>query len=234
MKKKEKKKFLVFSAHPDDLDFGCAATIAKLTKEGNEVAYCVITNGEKGTHKINQTKKEMVELREQEQCAAGVAVGVEEVIFLRETDGNLECTRDIFKKIVRVIRQIKPNVILSQDPGNLMFDNFYRFHRDHRKAAECVFDAIYPAAGLKAFFPELIKEDALPHQIDEVWFYATDRPNHFINISKTIAQKIEALRCHESQFHDFKEVEESVYKNARNQGKKKKMEHAEGFRRLTF
>ncbi|TSC61581.1 MAG: GlcNAc-PI de-N-acetylase family [Parcubacteria group bacterium Gr01-1014_48] len=234
MNKKEKKKFLVFSAHPDDLDFGCAATVAKLTHEGHEVVYCVITNGEKGIHKINHTKQQMVKLREKEQCAAGAAVGVHEVLFLRQTDGNLEHTSEVRKKVIRVIREVKPHVILSQDPGNQRFDSFYRFHRDHRITAEIVFDAIYPAAGSKAFFPELISEKVHPHQIEEVWFYGTDHPNLFVNITNTIEKKIEALRCHDSQFHDFDNMAKHVYQNARTQGKKKKMTHAEGFRRLTF
>jgi LmbE family N-acetylglucosaminyl deacetylase len=231
---KKKKKFLVFSAHPDDLDFGCAATVAKLTSEGNEVVYCVITNGEKGTQKVNHTKQQMVKLREKEQCAAGAAVGVRNVVFLRQTDGNLEHTSEVRKKVIRVIRETKPDIIISQDPGNHSFDSFYRFHRDHRITAEIVFDAIYPAAGSKAFFPELINEKVHPHQIEEVWFYGTDRPNLFVNITNTIEKKIEALRCHDSQFHDFEKLADHVYQNARTQGKKKKMIHAEGFRKLTF
>ena len=158
MKKIEKKKFLIFSAHPDDLDFGCAATTAKLTSDGHEVIYCILTNGEKGTHKIDQTTKDMVNMREGEQRAAGAVVGVREVIFLGQVDGNLEHTVDVRKAVVRVIRKVQPHIVISQDPGNQSFDNFYRFHRDHRITAEIVFDAIYPATGSKAFFPELADE----------------------------------------------------------------------------
>ncbi len=235
MKETDPKNFLVFSAHPDDLDFGCAGAIAKLTDDGHSVVYCVITNGEKGTHKVDETREQMVEMREKEQKAAAASVGVHEVIFLGQTDGTLEHTMDVRKKVVRVIRQVKPHIVVSQDPGNHTFDNFYRFHRDHRVTAEIVFDAIYPAAGSKAFFPELAEEEnILPHQIEEVWFYATDKPNHFINITETIEKKMEALRCHESQFHDFEELAEKVYQNARMHGKKKNMGHAEGFRRISF
>ncbi len=235
MENKEAKKYLVFSAHPDDLDFGCAATVAKLTSEGNEVIYCVLTNGEKGTHKVDQSKKQMVEMREKEQRAAGAAVGVEEVIFLGEIDGNLEHTPEVCKKVIRVIREVKPHIIISQDPGNQTFDNFYRFHRDHRVTAEIVFDAIYPAAGSKAFFPELVEEEnILPHQIEEAWFYGTERANISIDVSQTIAKKIDALRCHISQFEDFDLLEKHVYEHAGDHEEKEKMTHAERFRRISF
>jgi len=234
MRTTRKKKILVFSAHPDDLDFGCAATIAKLTSQGHEVVYCIVTNGEKGTHKVEQTKEEMVTMREQEQRAAGLVIGVNKVIFLHQTDGDLEHTQEVRKKVTCIIRQVKPDVVISQDPGNQRFDSFYRFHRDHRITAEIVFDAIYPAVGSKAFFPELEQGDALPHQIDEVWFYGTDRPNLYINVSSSMHKKMDALRCHDSQIKDFDALHAHLFKHARTEGRKKKMKYAESFRRLTF
>lgn len=234
MKKTKKKKFLVFSAHPDDVDFGCAATVALLTAQGNEVVYCILTNGEKGIHKVEQTCAEMIAMREKEQVAAAATVGVREVLFLRQTDGDLEHTKDVRKEVTRVIRQVRPDVVISQDPGNLRFDNFYRFHRDHRVTAEIVFDAIYPGVGSKAFFPELAQEDILPHQIEEVWFYGTDRPNLYIDVSHTIEKKIDALRCHESQIKDMDELRSYLLARAQAAGKKKKMASAEEFRRLAF
>ncbi|MBI4087175.1 PIG-L family deacetylase [Candidatus Kaiserbacteria bacterium] len=234
MKLKQKKKFLVFSAHPDDLDFGCAGTVAQLTAEGNEVVYCILTNGEKGTHKVKQTKKEMVAMREREQKAAGKVVGVQKVIFLRNTDGDLEHTKDVRKEVTRVIRRERPDVVLSQDPGNNSFDSFGRFHRDHRITAEIVFDAIYPGVGSDSFFPELAQEDIFPHQIEEVWFYSSEKPNYFVNITATIAQKIAALKSHESQIKDMKDMEARLRKRARDFGKKKGWKYAEAFRRLTF
>lgn len=232
--KKQEKKFLVFSAHPDDLDFGCAATTAKLTGEGNEVVYCILTNGEKGTHKWKQTREEMIAMREREQEAAGKVVGVEKVVFLRNTDGDLEHTKEVRREVTRVIRAQKPDIILSQDPANHEFDNFYRFHRDHRITAEIVFDAIYPGVGSDAFFPELAQEDILPHQIEEVWFYGAAKPNHYVNVTKTLAKKIKALACHESQIRDMKEVEKRIKARARETGRKKGWTYGEAFRRLTF
>ena len=231
---KNKKKFLVFSPHPDDLDFGCSGTAAKLVEQGNEVVYCIITNGEKGTQKISQSKKEMVAIREKEQKSAGKVVGVNKVIFLKQPDGDLENTKKLRKSITEVIRKIKPNIIISFDPSNHRFDNFYRYHRDHRVAAEAVFDAIYPAVGSEVFFPELLQKNILPHQIDEVWFFAPERPNYYVNIAKTIDRKIEALKQHKSQIKDPVGLEKSMRDWAKMIGKKKKMPYAESFRKVSL
>ena len=231
---KDFKKILVFSAHPDDLDFGCAGTVAKMTKEGKEVVYCIITNGEKGIQKVNKARGAMVVMRKIEQKEAAKVVGVHKVIFLRETDGDLENTKGVRRKIVKAIREVKPDIVFSFDPANLSFDSFYLFHRDHRMAAEAVFDAMYPAAGSSAFFPEIEKAGLRPHQIQEVGFFGTANPNTSINSSKTIDRKIKALRSHKGQIKDMAEMEKRIRSRARQEGKKRKMKYAESFRRLTF
>ena len=228
------KKILVFSPHPDDLDFGCSGTVAKLTSEGREVVYCIITNGEKGIQKVNKGRKAMITMREKEQKAAAKVVGVNKVIFLRERDGELEHTRGLRKKIVKTIRQVKPDVVFSLDPANLSFDSFGRFHRDHRVTAEAVFDAMYPAASSSAFFPELEKTGVPPHQIRGAWFFSTANPNIFIDISKTIDKKMEALRQHAGQIKDMKGIEKWIRFRAKDTGKKRKMKYAESFRELMF
>ena len=221
---------LVFSAHPDDLDYGCSGTVAKWTKEGREVHYCILTDGSKGKFdKISDNK--IVKIREKEQTNAAKVVGAKNVIFLREKDGELENTKELRKKLVKVIRRIKPDIILSPDPSNRSFDNFYRFHRDHRVAGEAVFDALYPAAGSPAFFPELTKQYP-PHRINESWFYATDKPNVFVDISGMINKKLEALKQHKSQIIDFKEIEQRIKSWGRKFGERAKVKYAEGFRKV--
>jgi LmbE family N-acetylglucosaminyl deacetylase len=234
---KKTKTYLAIAAHPDDIDFSCAGTIATLTAAGNRVVYCIITNGEKGTHAVKQTPDEMIAMREREQRESGAAVGVKEVMFLEQTDGDLEHTKEVRVLVTRAIRQIQPDVIISFDPGNQLFDNFGRFHRDHRLAAEIVFDAIYPAAGSDAYFCELEQENCPPHQIDEVWFYGTDRPNFYVDISKTIEQKLAALHAHASQIVDMKVLEKRIRDRARDTAKKsrkKTCRYAEALRRLSF
>ncbi len=221
---------LAFSAHPDDLDFGCSGTVAKWTKEGREVYYCILTDGSKGKlTKISDPK--IIEIREKEQKNAAKVIGAKDVVFLREKDGELENTKELRKNLVKVIRKIKPDVVMCFDPANRSFDNFYRFHRDHRISGEVVFDAVYPDAGSDAFFPELTKEYP-PHKIKEAWFYATNNPNVFVDISETIDKKLEALKQHKSQITDFKDIEQRIKSWARKFGKKAKMKYAEGFRKV--
>lgn len=222
-----KQKFLVFSPHPDDLDFGASGTVAKLTNQGNEVVYCIVTNGEKGTHKVKSSLQEMIRTREKEQKRAAKIVGVKKTIFLRERDGEVENTKQLRRKLVKVLRKTRPDVVLSPDPASLSFDNFYRYHRDHRVVGEAVFDALYPAAGSDAYFPDLSQK---PHSLKEAWFFATDNPNLFINISQTIHKKIQALKAHKSQIKDPKRLEEMILSWAKKIGKKKKIRYAEAFR----
>lgn len=226
-------KILVFSPHPDDVDFGFAASAAKLVKNGNEIVYCIITDGSKGAHKAGFGAKAMKDLRVKEQISAAKIVGVKKVLFLYEHDGEVENTKFLRKKIVKVIRTVKPNVVVSPDPANKSFASFYGSHRDHRETAEAVFDAIYPAAGSKYFFPELAKKYK-PHQIDEAWFWNPEKPNKFIDISKTMGLKLKALRAHKSQFANVRVVEKRITERARLNGRKSGLKYAESFRRLTF
>lgn len=230
-------KILVFSAHPDDLDFGCAGTVAKLVNEGKEVVYCIITDGSKGKQKeehFPMTTKQMAAIRAKEQKAAAKAVGVKSVIFLNEADGALENTPAVREKIAKAIREEKPDLVLTFDPAGCSFESFYRCHRDHRMGGEAVFDAIYPGAGSPAFFPELGRAGIAPHQIKGIWFYGTEKPNVLIDISKTIDKKIQALSYHESQFRDPKDMPKFIKERAKKVGKKRKMRYAEAFRSLTF
>jgi LmbE family N-acetylglucosaminyl deacetylase len=223
------KRILVFSAHPDDLDFGCAGTVAKLVKQGNKIIYCIISNGEKGIHKIKSSKQAIIGIRRKEQKRAARIVGVKDVVFLNEKDGEVENTKALRRKLVSIIRKIKPDIVFSFDPANFLFDNFYRYHRDHRKAAEAVFDALYPASGSQAFFQDLNRK---PHTIKEVWFFATHRPNLWINISETIDKKIEALLSHHSQITNEKKLKKMILKRTQDVGKRKKIKYAESFRKL--
>ena len=222
------RKFLAISPHPDDLDFGCGGTIAKLVKAGNVVEELIISDGSKGSHKVGFGGKRLAAIREKEERTAAKALGVKKVHFLREKDGELENTRTLRKKLVEAIRKIKPDVVLSSEPFH-RFENMYRSHRDHRVAAEAVFDAIYPAAGNASFFPELKRKGLNPHQIKELWFWAPMKANMVVNITATIAQKIKALSSHKSQIADLKGMAKRIRERAK---KGKKGKYVETFRVL--
>lgn len=225
------KKILVFSPHPDDSDFGVAGTIAKLAKEGYDITLCVITDGRRG---VPLSTKKAISIRSKEQLKAAKILGIKKVIFLKEEDGNLENTPKVREKLVRVIRQEKPDIIFSFDPANLEFDSFYRFHRDHRIVAEAVFDAVYPEAGSAQYYPYLIKQGLKPHPVREIWFFATHKPNKFIDISPTMNLKIKALAAHKSQVRNIKEVSTKIKMWAKKAGATKKMQYVECFRKINL
>src|SRR3989344_1671763 len=227
------KKILVFSPHPDDVDFGFAGSAASLIQKGWEAVYCVVTDGSKGAHKAGLGAKAMKTLRVKEQVNAAKIVGVKKVLFLNEIDGEAENTKALRKKMVRVIRIVRPDVVVSPDPANKSFGSFYGSHRDHRQVAEPVFGAVYPAAGSKYFFPELYPKFK-PHHVSEAWFWNPEKQNKFIDISKTIKLKLEALRAHKSQFEDTRAIEKRIIARATLNGRKGGFKYAESFRRLTF
>jgi len=226
-----KKTILAIGAHPDDLDFSCAGTAAKFVKEGNEVFYLIVSDGSKGNSKLKSNKNKLAQIRIKEQKEAAKALGVK-TFFLGFRDGEVENTKSLRKELVKIIRKIRPDIIISFDPANLNFDNVYRFHRDHRQVAEAVFDSMYPAAHNSAYFSQLPKKGYLPYRVRESWFYATKEPNKFIDITKTIEKKITALSHHQSQILDIKEVGKRVKSWAKEVGKKKGYKYAEAFRVL--
>jgi LmbE family N-acetylglucosaminyl deacetylase len=223
---------MVISPHPDDVDFGCSGTIAKWVREGVEVVYVVCTNGDKGTDDPQMSPDRLATIREGEQRAAAAVVGVPEVIFLRFKDGEVENNRELREILVRKIRTHRPDVVLTMDPANTRFENAYVSHSDHRATGLAVFDAVYPAARNRNFFPEQLAEGLDPHAIDRIYFFGTDRPNTWIDISGTIGSKIEALRCHKSQMADFENLEAWVRDRYSQVGREKGMAYAEAFRHL--
>ena len=185
---------MVITPHPDDAEFGVAGTVARWVHEGQEVIYVVCTNGDKGTSDANMKPEELMRIREQEQLAAAKLLGVREVIFLRHPDQTLEDTPEFRKEIVRLIRQYKPNTVVTADPYRR-----YLWHRDHRITGRVTLDAIFPYARDFHSYPDLIEEGLHPHKVKEVLLWGSEEPNHRSNITDTFDTKIAALRCHKSQ-----------------------------------
>ncbi|UCD79587.1 MAG: PIG-L family deacetylase, partial [Desulfobacterales bacterium] len=173
---------MVISPHPDDVDFGCSGTLARWRRMGVDITYVICTSGDKGAD-FPAAPESIAEMREKEQLAAAEIVGVRKVIFLRLKDGELENNREFRKTLVRVLRQYRPDVVLTMDPANVRFENVYVSHADHRATALAAFDAIYPAARNRNFFPELLEEGLLPHAVKWIYFFGTADPNTWIDIS---------------------------------------------------
>jgi len=219
-----KKSIVGFAAHPDDLEFTCTGTLSKMKQSGYEINYVIVTNGENGFKKESKWEpKERIEIRLREQLEVARKLGVNEVVFLDYSDGFLTYSEELRGQLVGIIKKYQPQIIFSFDPANREFDNLNLFHRDHRVLSEVVFDACF-AAKNKHMYP------GKPHQVEHIYFYGTNQPNHFEDITNSIDFKLELLACHQSQFPDFKKVADFI-KNKLSKGTKK-YKYSEAFRIL--
>lgn len=198
--------YLVVVAHPDDADFGVAGTAAALANDGHEVHYLLCTSGTAGSEDPTQSPTELARLREGEQDAAAHILGVRGTHYLRFPDGELEVTLALRKAIVRVIRQVRADVVLCFDPRMLVADDgTYLNHPDHRAAGQAALDAVFPAAGNPSAFRDLTLDGLPPHKVREVWLFFTDaqHANHWVDITETLELKIQALAAHASQIGEW-------------------------------
>ena len=156
---------LGIAAHPDDLDFGAAGTMARFVADGAEVHYLIITDGSKGSEDAAITPAELTKIRETEQHAAVKVIGGKSVTFLGYPDGELELTMQLKRDVVKVIRSVKPDVVVTMDPSMLYSaDRGFINHPDHRAAGQAALDAVFPLARDHMAFPELFAEGYVPHK----------------------------------------------------------------------
>lgn len=227
---------LVVLAHPDDPEFYCGGTIARWAASGREITYCLLTRGDKGSDDDSLSTQELAEIREVEQRAAAKALGVHEVMFLEELDGYVLPTLDLRRDIVRVIRQVKPKVVITCDPTNFFPSNTYINHADHRAAGQATLDAVYPAARSALYFPALSKEEGLqPHKVREVYIAGPQHPNITVDITEFFSQMVAALGEHRSQIKDITALEERMRKRMLDpESPPDDPRYIEKFRRIEF
>jgi len=233
-KKKEylPKRAMTIQAHPDDQEFSVGGTLAKWSRAGCEIVSVVITSGDSGSNdptKDGSYKPVLAELRENEQRAANKVLGVKETIFLHYPDGELEPTIPLRKELARLIRIHKPDVVLTGDPEGWFYGNDYVNHPDHRAAAQAACEAVFPSAGTRLIFPDLLAAGYEPHNVKRLYIHENKKADTWVDISKTIETKIEALKKHASQV-DTHEVDKWMYQWAKEAGKKKKIKYAEAYR----
>lgn len=220
-------------AHPDDIEFGTAGTAALWAKHGSDVLYVVLTDGNIGSHEPGITAEQIAEIRRAEQTAAAKIAGAN-VVYMGEPDGLLQPTIELRKRLVRLIRQHKPNVVVCGDPAFYYGDNYIN-HPDHRNAAIVALEAVFPSADSPLLFPELVTEEGLePHNVNYVYISSNwGKPTLFVDISETVETKIAALRQHKSQLKDW-DPEERVKEWTADVGKKVGFAHAEAFKKITL
>jgi LmbE family N-acetylglucosaminyl deacetylase len=222
---------MVIMPHPDDAEFGVAGTVAHWTREGKRVVYLICTNGDKGTSDRRLDPEQLSKIREREQRAAAEILGVQEVIFLGYQDQGLEDTPSFRKEIVRMIRLFRPRIVVTSDPYRR-----YIWHRDHRITGLVTLDAVFPYARDHLAYPDMLSEGLEPHNVEEIWFWASEDINLRFDITDTFDLKVAALRCHESQLREFNlpNIEEWLRKRSMEMAEGEDFELAEGFHRATI
>ena len=222
---------LAVGAHPDDLDFGCAGTIAKWIKEGAIAYYLICTKGNKGSNNPRMTSKRLTKIRKKEQIEAAKILGIKEVFFLNHEDSELENDLELKEEITRIIRKIRPSIVFTLDPLMIYSTKRgYINHPDHRSCGQAVLDAIYPLSRDRLTFPHHQKRGLKPHKVKEIYLINFDEQDTFFDIRSTIHLKIKALSKHQSQVS--KETLERVKGRASQTGKIKGYKLAEGFKRV--
>ncbi len=195
---------LVVTAHPDDVDFGSAGTIAAFTAAGVAVTYCIVTNGDAGGSDRSMPRAEMAALRQDEQRAAAAVVGVHDVRFLGHPDGMVQATVELRRDISRVIRQVCPERVITQSPER-NWDFIYASHPDHLAAGEAAVCAVYPDARNPFAHPELLQTEGLePWTVPELWIMGPGGQGAGVAVdtTTTLERKVSALMCHKSQMPD--------------------------------
>ena len=200
---------LVVTAHPDDVDFGAAGTVANLTDAGVAVSYCLVTDGEAGGFDQTIERTRMAAIRREEQTKAAAEVGVTDLCFLGYSDGAVEFNLELRHGLSRVIRQARPQVVITQSP-QINLASVYGSHADHVATGQGVWAAVYPDARNPFAFPELLISGYEPWSVDEIWIMNQEGAEHVVDITPQIDRKIRALRCHVSQHRDPDALEERV------------------------
>jgi LmbE family N-acetylglucosaminyl deacetylase len=192
----------------------------------------VVTNGASGSQDPDMTREQLAIIRREEQERASAALGAKEVIFLGYEDAYLEPTIDVRRDIARLIRRLRPELVITHDPSRWYVSPRYINHPDHRAAGEATFGAIMPWANTRLASPELLDEGLEPHQLKALWLTNASEADHYVNIADVLELKLEALRCHESQVGD--RVGDFVTERAKQIGAQGGLDYAESFKAFSW
>ncbi len=202
-------------AHPDDPEFFSGGLLAKFAAEGKDLIYVLATSGDKGSDDPDMTRARLIDIREAEQRAAAAVMGSKTVIFLRHPDGELEHTLRFRRDLTRIIRQQRPDIVITNDAQTVWTRSGSINHPDHRAIGEAALAAIYPAARDRHTFAELWRDEGLePHKVRRVYLAGTLDPNFKVEITPYLDRKIEAIRQHASQVKDPAAMERRLRENA--------------------
>jgi LmbE family N-acetylglucosaminyl deacetylase len=228
-------RLMVIVAHPDDADFGPAATVARWVDAGCVAHLVCCTSGDAGADDPRTDPLALARVRETEQRAAAAVIGYEGVTFLHRPDGALENDLALREQLVRLIRTFRPDAVATFDPTVLIHADGHVQHTDHRAAAIAAVDAVYPAARNAMAFPHLAIDEGLPpHVVNRLYLFWADRPNARVDVTATLERKLAALREHASQLREPARLEERIRSWAEEDGRAAGVAAAESFRVVTL
>ena len=228
---------MVVTAHPDDAEYGCSGTVAKLANNGSDMVYVLCTDGSKGTEDKNLSPEKLAKIRYTEQLNACNVLGLKVVVFLGYPDAYLVPSLDVRKDIARQIIIYQPEILICQYPMRNLDGSWGFGHPDHIAAGEAAMAAVFPTARDHKTFPDLYdKENLEPHKVEEVWIMGHPDPDIIVDITDTMDQSIDALYCHESQMagRTKDEVKERVGEWRKNRGREEGMTYADTFKRISL
>jgi len=223
-------RFLVIVAHPDDAEFGPAATAARWIDAGSVGELVCCTSGEAGGDDAFASPEELSARREEEQQAAAAIVGYRAVHFLHQPDGALENDLPLREQLVRIIRTLQPDAVLTNDPTYLFHSDGYILHTDHRAAGMAAVDATYPAAQNAMAFAHLARAGLAPHKVEALYLFWAADPDTWVDATGYEDRKVAALLAHASQMREPAAMDERVRGRLAQEGVRIGTRAAEAFR----
>jgi LmbE family N-acetylglucosaminyl deacetylase len=221
-------------AHPDDAEISAGGTLAKWVAQGRAVHLVVLTNGDRGSQDATLDRAELARTRAEETAAAAEYLGLASAVVFEIPDGDLRNTPEVQARVARIIREVRPAIVLSCDPTMWFMGNRYYNHSDHRTAGAVALEAVFPGAGNPHYFADQLAKGLEPWDVPEVWLGWTGEPNHYEDITGYLDAKLEALRHHKSQVEGdmLGFFEQWLPVEAQENGRKIGVEHAEAIRQL--
>ncbi len=226
---------LAVFAHPDDAEICAGGTLAGWAAAGREVHLLVLTNGDRGSSDPRRDRLELARIRREETLAAAEVLGLASALVLDVHDGELENTTETREAVIRRIRVVRAETVVSCDPTAWFFEDRYYNHSDHRRAGEIALDAVFPGAGNPHYFAEHLSEGLDVREVHDVWLGWTNEPNHAQDVTGHFATAMAALARHRSQVEEgIRFFQDELEREAREAGSTIGVEHAERFRVLNL
>jgi LmbE family N-acetylglucosaminyl deacetylase len=221
------KSIMAIAAHPDDIESWCAGTLAIAVDQGAAVRRLLVTSGEHGTHDLMADPQSVGARREAEARTAARILGIGEIEFLRYPDGDVELTRALRADLVQWIRRWRPEALFTHAPEYSW--PRYLSHRDHRIVGRAALDAAFPLARDPLAFAEQVSAGLEPHAVGEVWLFASDIADAYVDISMGFERKVEARLAHASQTDEPQALRDHWRERAANIGREANLSLAEAF-----